>query len=77
MIASERSWCRGVVLLGLEAPEAELEAAFAAAAEVADRQGLRGRPDDLRRRGAENGWPAGSNDDDERWTTWPSASSGW
>jgi 5-dehydro-2-deoxygluconokinase len=33
-IRSNDAWCRGVVLLGLEAPEAELEAAFVAAAGV-------------------------------------------
>ena len=34
MIAANDPWCRGVVLLGLEAPEDELEAAFAATAEA-------------------------------------------
>jgi 5-dehydro-2-deoxygluconokinase len=33
VIRTNDPWCRGVVLLGLEAPEAELEAAFAIAAE--------------------------------------------
>ena len=32
VIAKHDPWCRGVVLLGLEAPQAELEAAFAATA---------------------------------------------
>ena len=32
MITKNDAYCRGIVLLGLEAPEDELEAAFAAAA---------------------------------------------
>ncbi|SFU03278.1 5-dehydro-2-deoxygluconokinase [Mesorhizobium sp. YR577] len=34
VISKNDPWCRGVVLLGLEAPQAELEAAFAATAEA-------------------------------------------
>jgi 5-dehydro-2-deoxygluconokinase len=34
-ILANDPWCRGVVLLGLEAPQAELEAAFAATADAA------------------------------------------
>ncbi len=34
-ILANDPWCRGVVLLGLEAPQAELEAAFAATADIA------------------------------------------
>ena len=34
VVGREDPWCRGIVLLGLEAPPAELEAAFAAAAQV-------------------------------------------
>jgi 5-dehydro-2-deoxygluconokinase len=34
VIAHRDEWCRGVVLLGLEAPEKELEAAFAACADA-------------------------------------------
>ena len=34
VIAHADPWCRGVVLLGLEAPEKELEAAFATCAEA-------------------------------------------
>lgn len=34
VIEKNDPWCRGVVLLGLEAPEAELEAAFAATADA-------------------------------------------
>ena len=34
MIAAGDPWCRGVVLLGLEAPEKELEAAFARCADA-------------------------------------------
>jgi 5-dehydro-2-deoxygluconokinase len=34
VIARRDPWCRGVVLLGLEAPQAELEAAFAATADA-------------------------------------------
>lgn len=34
VIAQNDQWCRGIVLLGLEAPQAELEAAFAATADV-------------------------------------------
>ena len=34
MIRKNDPWCRGVVLLGLEAPQAELEAAFAATADA-------------------------------------------
>ena len=41
-------WCRGVVLLGLEAPEEELVRTFETAVALARRQGLRHRPLDLR-----------------------------
>ncbi|HET7718171.1 MAG TPA: DUF2090 domain-containing protein, partial [Bauldia sp.] len=34
VIGNADPWCRGVVLLGLEAPEKELEAAFAMCADV-------------------------------------------
>jgi 5-dehydro-2-deoxygluconokinase len=34
VIAQNDQWCRGIVLLGLEAPQAELEAAFAATADA-------------------------------------------
>ncbi len=34
VIAKHDPWCRGIVLLGLEAPQAELEAAFAATADA-------------------------------------------
>ena len=76
VIAREDPWCRGVVLLGLEAPEKRAEGSlrrsppdapivkgFAVGRTIfADaRESLAGR-DDRRRR--------------ERWTTWPSASSG-
>ena len=44
VIARNDPWCRGVVLLGLDAPEAELARGFAAVAPHADRQGLRGGP---------------------------------
>ena len=51
IIAANDPWCRGVVLLGLEAPESQLKAAFGIAAQSADRQRFRGRTDDFRRRG--------------------------
>jgi 5-dehydro-2-deoxygluconokinase len=35
VIAENDPWCRGIVLLGLDAPQAELEDAFAAAADIA------------------------------------------
>ena len=34
VITSRDPWCRGVVLLGLEAPQTELEAAFEAVADI-------------------------------------------
>ena len=52
-IRADDPWCRGVVLLGLEAPEDELDAAFALAAAKPGREGLRRRPHDLRRGGGE------------------------
>ena len=45
VIEKNDPWCRGVVLLGLEAPQDELEAAFAATAECTGGQGLCRRPD--------------------------------
>ena len=57
-------FCRGVVLLGLEAPEEDLAQAFARRARLRPRQGLRGRPHDLRRAGASN-WFAGRIGDRE------------
>ena len=46
---------RGVVVLGLDAPEDELAASFALGREVSAGEGLRRRPHDLRRCGAEPG----------------------
>ena len=40
VIARNDPWCRGVVLLGLEAPQAELEAAFAASAKASSVKGF-------------------------------------
>jgi 5-dehydro-2-deoxygluconokinase len=34
VVSNNDPWCRGVVLLGLDAPQAELEAAFAVAADA-------------------------------------------
>ena len=62
--------CRGVLLLGLDAPAAELEAAFALAAAAAGLQGLRRRPHDLRRAGAGPGSRASSTTR-RRWRRWP------
>ena len=40
VIVDNDPWCRGIVLLGLEAPQRELEAAFAAAAPIAAVKGF-------------------------------------
>ena len=65
-------WCRGVVLLGLEAPEHELEAAFAACADAPIVKGFAvGRT--IFNDAAEK-WLAGRIDDmPPRSTTWPPA----
>jgi len=63
VIATRDPWCRGVVLLGLEAPHDELEAAFAATAETDAVKGFAvGRT--LFADAAEK-WLAGSITDDE------------
>jgi 5-dehydro-2-deoxygluconokinase len=60
-IAKHDPWCRGVVLLGLEAPEAELEAAFARCADASIVKGFAvGRT--IFNEAAEN-WLAGRIDD--------------
>ena len=62
MIADKDPWCRGVVLLGLEAPEAELERAFRAAAGAPIVRGFAvGRTIFA---AAAEGWLAGKVDDD-------------
>ncbi|MGH6760273.1 MAG: bifunctional 5-dehydro-2-deoxygluconokinase/5-dehydro-2-deoxyphosphogluconate aldolase [Phyllobacterium sp.] len=40
VISENDPWCRGIVLLGLEAPQEELEAAFAATADIAAVKGF-------------------------------------
>ena len=52
LIAERDPYCRGVVLLGLNAPIDELARGFADAAESRTLPRLRGRPHDLRRAGA-------------------------
>ena len=54
---------RGIVVLGLDAPEAELAASFETAAGLRSGEGLRGRPHDLRRGGP--GLAGGAITDDE------------
>ena len=56
--------CRGVMLLGLEAPEAELAYAFRVARTSRAVKRLRGRSNDLRRAGAVSGSPARFDDAD-------------
>jgi 5-dehydro-2-deoxygluconokinase len=64
VIEKRDPWCRGVVLLGLEAPQDELEAAFAAAANANVVKGFAvGRT--IFHDAAEQGWLAGEIDDEQ------------